>query len=107
MKALCFAAVAIAFAQNRQYSFLLLDGIPDYYQQYGFIDVIEDMPQHAVGQALIPVQPKTIYHCWLSIKMANLRDIYSYQGEEDSLGLLRLRRTPGQPYRLCCVTRIL
>jgi predicted N-acetyltransferase YhbS len=48
---------AFAFAQNRQYSFLLLDGIPGYYQQHGFIDVIEDMPQHAVGRALIPDQP--------------------------------------------------
>jgi predicted N-acetyltransferase YhbS len=47
---------AFAFAQNRQYSFLLLDGIPDYYQQYGFVDVIEDMPQHAVGLTLIPDQ---------------------------------------------------
>jgi predicted N-acetyltransferase YhbS len=48
---------AFAFAQNRQYGFLLLHGIPDYYQQHGFIDVIEDMPQHAVGRALIPDQP--------------------------------------------------
>jgi predicted N-acetyltransferase YhbS len=45
---------ALAYAQNRQYSFLLLHGIPDYYQQHGFIDVIEDMPQHVVGWALIP-----------------------------------------------------
>jgi len=48
---------AIAFAQNRQYSFLLLHGIPDYYQQHGSIDVIEDMPQHAFGRVLIPDQP--------------------------------------------------
>ncbi len=48
---------AFAYAQNRQYSFLLLHGIHDYYQQFGFIDVIEDMPQHAVRLALIPDQP--------------------------------------------------
>jgi predicted N-acetyltransferase YhbS len=48
---------ALALAQNRQYSFLFLDGIPDYYQQHGFIDVIEDMPQHAIERALIPEQP--------------------------------------------------
>ncbi len=48
---------AFAYAQNRQYSFLLLHGIPDYYQQHGFIDVIEDMPQHAVGWSLIPDRP--------------------------------------------------
>jgi predicted N-acetyltransferase YhbS len=48
---------AFASAQNRQYSFLLLHGIPDYYQQHGFSDVIEDMPQHAVRWALIPDRP--------------------------------------------------
>ena len=39
---------AFAYARNRKYSFLLLHGIPDYYKQYGFVDVIEDMPQHAI-----------------------------------------------------------
>jgi predicted N-acetyltransferase YhbS len=48
---------AFALAQNRQYSFLLLHGISDYYGQHGFIDVIEDMPQHAIGQSLIPDRP--------------------------------------------------
>ncbi|MGZ3631007.1 MAG: GNAT family N-acetyltransferase, partial [Ktedonobacteraceae bacterium] len=48
---------ALAYAQNRQYSFLLLHGIPDYYRQHGFIDVIEDLPQHAIKQALIPDRP--------------------------------------------------
>ena len=147
---------AFAYAQNRQYSFLLLHGIPDYYQQHGFIDVIEDMPQHAIGSALIPDRPsekcvvrvaelsdallcllciwniivprcvrlpllvqlrvkfitsrtglRTIYHCWLSIKMAHLRDICSCRREVNSMKLLRLWRTPGQPYLLCCITRIL
>ena len=45
---------AFAYAQNRQYSFLLLDGILDYYHQHDFIDVIEDLPQHAIKRALIP-----------------------------------------------------
>ena len=45
---------ALAYAQSRQYGFLLLHGIPDYYQQHGFIDVIEDMPHHAIGRVLIP-----------------------------------------------------
>jgi predicted N-acetyltransferase YhbS len=48
---------ALASAQRRQYSFLFLHGIPDYYQQHGFSDVIEDMPQHAIGRALIPDRP--------------------------------------------------
>jgi predicted N-acetyltransferase YhbS len=52
---------ALAFAQKRQYSFLLLHGIPDYYQQHGFIDVIEDMPQHSIGRALIPDRPTEKY----------------------------------------------
>jgi predicted N-acetyltransferase YhbS len=52
---------ALASAHNRQYSFLLLYGIPDYYQQYGFIDVIEDMPQHAIRLALIPYRSTERY----------------------------------------------
>ena len=48
---------AFAFAQNRQYSFFLLHGIPEYYHQHGFIDVIEDLPQHTIKQALIPDKP--------------------------------------------------
>jgi len=48
---------AFAYAQNRKYSFLLLHGIPDYYKQHGFVDVIEDMPRHAIRRALIPDRP--------------------------------------------------
>ena len=48
---------AFATAQRLQYSFLLLHGIPDYYRQHGFIDVIEDLPQHAIKQTLIPDRP--------------------------------------------------
>jgi len=52
---------ALTCAQNQQYSFLLLHGIPDYYRQHGFIDVIEDMPQHAIGRVLIPERPTEKY----------------------------------------------
>ena len=48
---------AFAYARKRQYSFLLLHGIPDYYRQHGFIDVIEDLPRHAFGSALILDRP--------------------------------------------------
>ena len=48
---------AFATAQKRQYSFLLLHGIPDYYRQHGFIDVIEDLPKHAIKKTLIPDRP--------------------------------------------------
>lgn len=61
---------AFAYAYRRQYSFLLLHGIPDYYQQHGFIDVIEDMPQHAIGRALIPDQPSE--RCF--VRVAELSD---------------------------------
>ena len=61
---------ALASAHHRQYSFLLLHGIPDYYQQHGFIDVIEDMPQHAIGRALIANQPSE--RCF--VRVAELPD---------------------------------
>jgi predicted N-acetyltransferase YhbS len=61
---------ALAYAQSRQYSFLLLHGIPDYYRQHGFIDVIEDMPQHAVGRALIHDRPSE--RCF--VRLAELSD---------------------------------
>jgi predicted N-acetyltransferase YhbS len=61
---------ALASAQRRQYSFLLLHGIPDYYQQHGFSDVIEDMPQHAIGWALIPDRPAE--RCF--VRVAELSD---------------------------------
>ena len=48
---------AIATVQRLQYSFLLLHGIPDYYRQHGFIDVIEDLPKHAIKKTLIPDRP--------------------------------------------------
>ncbi len=47
---------AFAHARHRQDGLLLLHGIPDYYQQHGFIDVMEDMPQHAIAWAAIPDQ---------------------------------------------------
>jgi predicted N-acetyltransferase YhbS len=61
---------ALASAQDRQYSLLLLHGIPDYYQQHGFIDVIEDMPQHAIGRALIADRPSE--RCF--VRIAELPD---------------------------------
>lgn len=48
---------AFDYDRSQQYGFLLLHGIPDYHQQHGFIDVIEDVAQHAVGRALIPDLP--------------------------------------------------
>lgn len=45
---------ALAVARDRQYALLLLHGVADYYKQHGYIDVCEDMPQHAIQRALIP-----------------------------------------------------
>jgi len=47
---------ALANALHRRYCLLLLDGISDYYRQHGFIDVLEDMPQHAIAWVTIPDQ---------------------------------------------------
>ncbi len=61
---------ALASAHRRQYCFLFLHGIPDYYQQHGFSDVIEDMPLHAIGRALIPDRPSE--RCF--VRVAELSD---------------------------------
>ncbi len=52
--ATAFMQDALAYARDQQYAFLLLHGIADYYKQHGYIDVIEDMPLHAINRALIP-----------------------------------------------------
>ncbi len=47
---------AFVNARYRQYGLLLLHGISDYYRQHGFIDVMEDLPQHAIVWGTIPDQ---------------------------------------------------
>src|SRR5574340_1810067 len=52
---------ALAYAQRKHYCLLLLEGASDYYQQHGYIDVMEDMPQHAIAWASIPNESSE--HC--------------------------------------------
>lgn len=61
---------ALAFAHTHQYAFLLLHGIPNFYQQFGFIDVLEDLPRYALNRTLIPTQPPTGY----TVRYASLYD---------------------------------
>lgn len=62
---------ALAYAHTHQYALLLLHGIPDFYHQLGFIDVLEDLPRHAINRQLIPQQPTTLY----TVREATLADV--------------------------------
>lgn len=48
---------AIAYAHANQLALLLLHGIPNFYSQFGFIDCLEDTPEHAIDRKLIAEQP--------------------------------------------------
>ncbi|HLX59313.1 MAG TPA: GNAT family N-acetyltransferase [Ktedonobacteraceae bacterium] len=61
---------AFAYARRQQYDLLLLHGIPDYYKQHGYIDVCEDMPQHAISRALIP----GLFSDMRIVRLADLHD---------------------------------
>jgi predicted N-acetyltransferase YhbS len=39
---------AIRLAESRQYDLLLLDGLGNFYEQFGYIDVLEDMPRQFI-----------------------------------------------------------
>src|SRR5436309_683882 len=52
---------ALAYAHSQQYALLLLHGIPDFYHRLGFVDVLEDMPQHALSRTLISELPPSMY----------------------------------------------
>lgn len=51
----------LRFAGEQEHTFVLLHGIPYFYHQFGFIDVLEDMPQHSINRLLIPTQPDDGY----------------------------------------------
>lgn len=61
---------AIARAQAKHYALLLLHGIPDFYAQFGYDDVLEDIPEHFIDRALIPGQPVDGY----TVREATLDD---------------------------------
>ena len=51
---------AVTFAQKNKYALLLLDGIPNFYHRFGFIDVIEGA-EHRVTRQHIDAQPASSY----------------------------------------------
>lgn len=47
---------ALTYARDRQYALLLLHGIPNFYYQLGFSNVLDDTPVHTIERDLIPDQ---------------------------------------------------
>jgi predicted N-acetyltransferase YhbS len=45
---------AIQIAESRQYGLLFLHGLKDFYQQFGYFDVLEDTPRHYVSRKQLP-----------------------------------------------------
>ncbi len=45
---------AIEYAQDQRYALLFLHGLPNFYHQFGYIDVLEDTPQHFLARQGLP-----------------------------------------------------
>src|SRR5438132_9684824 len=52
---------AIEYAQDQRYALLLLHGLPNFYHQFGYIDVLEDTPQHFLARQNLPELSLTPY----------------------------------------------
>src|SRR5260221_8931208 len=52
---------AISFAQGQHYALLFLHGLPGFYYQFGYTDVLEDIPWHYIDRELIPEQSSEAY----------------------------------------------
>src|SRR5258708_38176414 len=61
---------AVAFAEARGHSLLLLDGIPNFYHRFGFVDVF-DRSDHAIPRDGIPHDPPDGY----TVRPATERDM--------------------------------
>jgi predicted N-acetyltransferase YhbS len=61
---------ALAYSYNQKYALLLLHGIPNFYHQFGFVDALEDIPEHIIDRKLISEQPHEMY----SVRTATLND---------------------------------
>jgi predicted N-acetyltransferase YhbS len=48
---------AINYTQSRHHALLFLHGLSNFYHQFGYIDVLEDMPKHYIDRKYIPEQP--------------------------------------------------
>lgn len=75
---------ALAFARERGHALLLLDGIPGFYQRFGYTDVLEST-QHHISLADIDRLPDSSYH---------VRDAVL----DDAPDLLRLYHEAFDPY---------
>lgn len=60
---------AIAYAKNHNYALLLLDGIPNFYYRYGYVDVF-DLTVQDVDRAAILAQPASAH----SVRVATIED---------------------------------
>ena len=61
---------AIAYATQRQYALLLLDGIPNFYSQFGYVNVLDRL-QHAIASEEIHALPPSPY----TVRPATLDDV--------------------------------
>lgn len=52
--ATAFMQDAIHVAESQRYALLFLHGIGNFYQQFGYIDVLEDMPKHSFARKQLP-----------------------------------------------------
>ncbi|GAC1581221.1 MAG: hypothetical protein NVS4B1_16200 [Ktedonobacteraceae bacterium] len=61
---------AVGYAQQQNHALVLLDGIPDFYHRFGFIDVF-DIVNHTIENKSILAQPHSPY----SVRQATFEDI--------------------------------
>ena len=61
---------ALTYSYNQKYALLLLHGIPGFYHQFGYVDALEDIPEHVIDRKLIPEQSSEVY----SVRTATLND---------------------------------
>ena len=61
---------AITYATQRHYALLLLDGIPNFYSQFGYVNVLDRL-QHAIAAEQIHAHPPSPY----TVRPATLDDV--------------------------------
>src|SRR5260370_21266367 len=52
---------AISLSQGQHYALLFLHGLPVFYHQFCYTDILNDMPWHYIDRKLIPVQSSEAY----------------------------------------------
>lgn len=60
----------ISYAERERYALLFLHGIPNFYGQFGYSDVLEDTPRHFISRKLIPDTNVDSY----TVREANVED---------------------------------